>query len=155
MEEDTKAQCTTLLRVVFIALEFLLLWIRFVATGGTATDNAGQAMTGIFTSWVLSHLITHKSFWLEIYRWGTLMTTMSIVHIIAAVDAATLTSGTAVSLDYAIVVNITMLATLEVVAKWKEAMTAKPAHTPRAEHNAYSENLLNEPYPLNNDNDDV
>lgn len=142
MNEETKVQCTVMLRVVFIAIAFLLLWIRFVAIGGIpSTDNAGQAITGVFTTWVLSQLITTKGFWIELYRWGSLMTSLSILQIITSVDTAKGVSGQPASLDFAIVVNITILATLEILTKW-DSIQLTPQPPLRREESAYTANLL-------------
>lgn len=120
-------ELTAVARLLLVALAFVLLWIRFVAIDDTETDTLGQTVTGIFTSWVLTHLITIESQWLTAYKWCALAVCISLVYIIASVDTTmyliekhgsdSFKVANIYPLDCAIVVNMTMLAVLEIFFK--------------------------------------
>lgn len=120
-------ELTAVTRLLLVALAFVLLWIRFVAIDDTETDTLGQTVTGIFTSWVLTHLITIESTWITAYKWCALAVCISLIYIIAAVDttmyliekhgSATFKASNIYPLDCAIVIDMTMLAVLEIFFK--------------------------------------
>lgn len=70
----------SVLRVCLIGLTFLLLWIRFVwAANNLPTDPLGQCIMGVFTFWVLTHLISFESLLILAVRWAALAITHSLV----------------------------------------------------------------------------
>lgn len=84
-------------------------------------------VTGIFTSWVLTHLISIESSRIIAYKWCALAVCISLTYIIAAVDTTmyliakhgsdSFKASNIYPLDCAIVVDMTMLAVVEIFFK--------------------------------------
>jgi hypothetical protein len=74
--------------VFLIGTILVLLWVRFVGRPGvTITDDAGGAVVGLFTAWVLLQRLATNSVLADVIRTCMLAVTLVLMTVIGAADA--------------------------------------------------------------------